>query len=80
VVLPAFAAVRRAAARLLLTAGHATIDISCPPGPQQQTRRSGVYVAAECWERQTARTPNRYARCADSASEEESRKCGSTSV
>jgi len=75
VALPAFAAVRRAAARLLLTAGHATIDISCPPGPQQQTRRSGVYVAAECWDRQTdRRTP------ADSASEEESRKCGSTSV
>jgi len=75
VALPAFAAVRRAAARLLLTAGHATIDISCPPGPQQQTRRGGRMLGEA-----DRRTPNRYARCADSASEEESRKCGSTSV
>jgi len=46
VVLPAFAAVRRAAARLLLTAGppavQQSIDISWPPGPQQQTSSSGM--------------------------------------
>jgi len=37
---------RRAAAKLLLTAGtpsvQQSIDISWPPGPQQQTRRRGV--------------------------------------
>jgi len=37
VILPAFAAARRAAARLLLSAGQQSIDISCSPGPQQQT-------------------------------------------
>jgi len=46
VALPAFAAARRAAARLLLTAGppavQQSIDISWLPGPQQQTRSSGV--------------------------------------
>jgi len=48
VALPAFAAARRAAAQLLLTAGlpavQQSIDrpISWPPGPQQQTRSSGV--------------------------------------
>ena len=38
------AAGRRAAAPLLLSAGRAakSIDISWPPGTQQQTRRSGV--------------------------------------
>ena len=39
--LSAFAAARRAAARLLLSAGQQSIDISCSPGPQQQTRGSG---------------------------------------
>jgi len=41
---PAFAAARRAAAQLLLTAGRAaiSIDIFWPPGPRQQTRSSGV--------------------------------------
>jgi len=42
----AFAAVRRAAARLLLTAGplvvQQSIVISCSPGPQQQMCSSGV--------------------------------------
>jgi len=42
VALPAFAAARRVAARLLLTAGppavQQSIDISWPPDPQQQTR------------------------------------------
>jgi len=32
VALPAFAAERRAAARLLLSAGQQSIDISCSPG------------------------------------------------
>jgi len=44
--LPAFAAARRVAARLLLTADppavQQSIDISWQPGPQQQTRGSGV--------------------------------------
>jgi len=43
--MPAFAAAR-AAAQLLLSAGppavQQSIDISWPPGPQQQTRSSGV--------------------------------------
>jgi len=42
VALAAFAAGRRAAAPLLLTADptvvQQSIDISCPPGPRQQTR------------------------------------------
>jgi len=46
VPLPALSAVRRAAARVLLTAGppavQQSIDIFCLPGPQQQTCRSGV--------------------------------------
>jgi len=45
VALPAFAAARRAAARLLLTAGPSamqqSIGILWPPSPQQQTRSSG---------------------------------------
>jgi len=45
VALLAFAAARRAAARLLLTAGQPavqqSIGIFWPPGPQQQTRSSG---------------------------------------
>jgi len=78
VALPAFAAVRRAAARLLLTAGHATIDISCPPGPQQQTRRSGVYVAAECWDRQTDGRP-RIAPAKKKAGSAEAHRCETAS-
>jgi len=46
VALPAFAAARRAAAPLLLTAGPLAVqqstNISRPPGPQQQTLSSGV--------------------------------------
>jgi len=44
VALVAFAAERRAAAPLLLSAGavQKSIDISCPPGTQQQTRTNGV--------------------------------------
>jgi len=42
VTLPAFAAVRRAAAQLLLSAVQQSIGISCPPGAQQQP------AAAEC--------------------------------
>jgi len=45
VALPAFAAARRAAARLLLSAGQQSIDISCSPRQQQQTRSSGVQWA-----------------------------------
>jgi len=40
VTLPAFAAERRVAAPLLLSTGQQSIDISCPPGAQQQTRNS----------------------------------------
>ena len=46
VALPAFAAARRAAAPLLLTAGppavQQSIDVTWLSGPQQQTRTSGV--------------------------------------
>jgi len=46
VALPAFAAARRAAARLLLTAHpprvKQSINISCPPGQRQQTRSSST--------------------------------------
>jgi len=46
VALPAFAAARRAVARLLLSAGspavQQAIDISWPPVSKQQTRSSGV--------------------------------------
>jgi len=45
VTLLAFAAARHAAARLLLSAGQQSIDISCSPDPQQQTR-----IAAACGE------------------------------
>jgi len=41
VALPAFAAMCRAAAQLLLNAGQQSIDISCLPDPQQQTRCGG---------------------------------------
>jgi len=47
VALPAYAAARCAAARLLVTAGPPTmqqsIGISWSPGPQQQTRSSGAW-------------------------------------
>ena len=39
VALPAFAAERRAAVTSLLLDAQQSIDISCPPGAQQQTRR-----------------------------------------
>jgi len=42
VALPAFAAEYRAAAPLLLSDVQQSIDISCPPGAQQQTHSSGV--------------------------------------
>jgi len=38
-----------------------SIDIACPPGPQQQTRSSGNVAVSPCWDRQTdKRTPYRY--------------------
>ena len=38
-----------------------SIDISCPPGPQQQTRRSGVRRPNDGTEGRThGRTPDRY--------------------
>jgi len=38
-----------------------SIDISCPPGPQQQTRRSGVRRPNDGTDGQTdGRTPDRY--------------------
>jgi len=55
VALPALAAERRAVARLLLAADRAAIDryhLSAP-GPQQQTRRSGVRRANDWTDRQT---------------------------
>jgi len=47
VTLLAFAAERRAAAPLLLGAPTLSIDISLPPGPQQQTRRTLRAAAAK---------------------------------
>jgi len=59
VALPAFAAARRAAARLLLTADPPAvqhwIDISWPPSPQQQTRSSGMRAGG--WNRRTGGHP-----------------------
>jgi len=65
VTLPVFAAARHAAARLLLTADlpavQQLINISWPPGPQQQTRRSGVWLPNVATDRQTdGRAPYRY--------------------
>jgi len=37
-----------AVAGLLLSASRAAIDISCPPGAQQQTHSSGVQRANAC--------------------------------
>jgi len=45
--LPAFAAEHRDAAPLLLRAGQQAMDVSCPPGAQQQTRSSGVRRACD---------------------------------
>jgi len=45
VALPAYTDARSTAARLLLSAGQQSIDISCSPDPQQQTR-----IAAACGE------------------------------
>jgi len=42
VALSAFAAERRSAAPLTLSAGQQSIDIFCSPAAQQQTRSSGV--------------------------------------
>jgi len=55
VPLPAFAAVRRAAAPLLLRAGQQSIDISCPSGAQQQTRGGGRMMRQT--DRRTDRRP-----------------------
>jgi len=62
VALLAFAAERRAAAPLLLTAGRAAIDrYFLQPGAQQQTRSNGVQRASDGTDRQTdRRTPGRY--------------------
>jgi len=52
--LPAFPVVCRSAAPLLLSAGaycRVSIEISCPWGAQQQTRRTPL--AVERWDRQT---------------------------
>jgi len=49
VALPAFACRKP----LLLTAGQQSIDIFCPPGPQQQTCSSGFAVVDPFWDRQT---------------------------
>jgi len=62
VTLLAFAAERRAAASLLLSAGRAAVDqYLCPPGTQQQTRSSGVRQTNYGAHRRTdGRTPYRY--------------------
>jgi len=62
VALLAFAAERRAAAPLLLTAGRAAVDrYFLQPGAQQQTRSNGVQRASDGTDRQTdGRTPGLY--------------------
>jgi len=56
VALLAFAAERRAAAPLLLTAGRAAIGrYFLQPGAQQQTRSNGVQRASDGTDRQTDR-------------------------
>jgi len=58
VALLAFAAERRAAAPLLLTAGRAEIDrYFLQPGAQQQTRSNGVQRASDGTDRQTDGRP-----------------------
>ena len=37
----------------LLRAGRQSIDMSCVPGPQQQTCSSAFAVVSPCWDRQT---------------------------
>jgi len=63
VTLLAFAAVRRAAAPLLLSGRRQrllSIDISCPQGAQQQTRRTLLQRSIDGTDRQTdGRTPDR---------------------
>jgi len=60
VALPAFAAERHAAARLLLTAGppavQQTIDTSWQPGPQQQTHSNGVRWIGRTYRRMDRQT------------------------
>jgi len=53
VTLLAFAAERCAAAALGGRYTTLSIDISCLPGPQQQTRRSGMHPSVDRWDRQT---------------------------
>ena len=67
VALLAFAAERRAPVRSLRSVGRVTIDryLYCAPGPQQQTRRSGVRRPNAGTDRQTdGLTPD---RCIDPA-------------
>ena len=65
VTLLALVTERRAAAPLLLSAVQQSINTSCPPGTQQQTRNSSVRRANDETDRQTdgqtdRRTPDRY--------------------
>jgi len=63
VTLPAFAAERRAAAPLLPRARRPplSIDISCPRGAQQQTRRTPLLLSIDGTDGQTdGRTLDRY--------------------
>jgi len=62
VALAAFAAARRAAARLLLTSGppavQQSIDMSWRPGPQQQTHTNGARQASGTDGQTDGRTPD----------------------
>jgi len=51
--LPASAAERRAAAPLTISAVQQSIDISCPPGAQQQTRCTLVLLSIDGTDRWT---------------------------
>jgi len=55
----AFAAVCRTAAPLLMSTGQQLIDISCPPGTQQQTLSSSIRQANDGTDRLTDRWTDR---------------------
>jgi len=52
-LLPTFTAERRTAASLLLSATQQSIDISCPPGTQQQTLTSNLRRVSDGTDGQT---------------------------
>ena len=48
---------QRGTARIRPPLLQRSIDVSCPPGPQQQTCSSGFAAVGPCWDRQTDAVP-----------------------